>query len=320
MKILNIEPRDFSEKARAQLRQLGELTEIEGGREDLLRLLPEFDVLIVRLAHRIDREVIAAATRLKTIVTATTGLNHIDLKAAEEHNIEVLSLKGETSFLDNITATAELTWGLLSLIRKIPQAHQHVLSGGWERDIFKGNELRNKTLGIVGYGRLGKMVAKYGEAFSMKIMAVDPYIKSVPDWIQLVSLEQLLTQSDIVTLHVNLNEETRGFFGQKQFQYIKNNTIFINTSRGELVDEKALLEALESGKISGAGLDVLTGETSGNPEWLERHMLWNYAKNNNNVIFTPHIGGATKESMEETELFMVKKLVSFIKGKNNEKT
>ncbi len=315
MKILNIEPVGYSKKAKVELEKLGELTEATPTREELIQLIPEYDVLIVRLAHKIDRKIIEAARLLKVIVTATTGLNHIDLNAAEQHGIKILSLRGETSFLQKITSTAELTMGLiLSLTRKIPQAHQHVLSTGWDRDSFKGHELRNKTLGIVGFGRLGRIVARYGKAFFMNVVATDPFVNSAPHWVRLVELEELLATSDIISLHVNLSEKTRNFFGREQFQLIKKKAIFINTSRGELVDESALIEALESGQISGAGIDVLTGETSGSSHWLQESSLWKYAKKHNNIILTPHIGGATYEAMEETELFMVNKLKTFLEN------
>jgi D-3-phosphoglycerate dehydrogenase len=314
VRILNIEPSNYSESARAEIEKLGEVIETHGSREDLLRLLPDFEVLIVRLGHKIDREVLEKGKRLKAIVTATTGLNHIDTEAAEKLGIRILSLKGETAFLRNVTATAELTWGLiLNLMRKIPEAHNHVVSGGWQRDLFRGKDLKNRALGVVGYGRLGKIVAEYGKAFRMRILATDPHAQSAPRWVRLFSLESLLRDADIVSLHVSLSPETVRFFGREEFRSMKPGAFFINTSRGELVDEEALLEALRSKKLGGAALDVLSGETSGTPGWLKAHPLRKYAEVSENLILTPHVGGGTEDSMAETELFMARKLTDLLK-------
>lgn len=317
MRILNIEPRGYSPKARSELELLGEVVELEASREDLLRLIPGFDVLITRLGHRIDAEVLARAERLEAVVTATTGLSHVDLEAAETHGVEVLSLRGEVSFLENVTATAELAWGLIICsLRAIPRAHGHVMSGGWDRDLFKGAELKNKTLGVVGLGRLGKIVASYAKAFRMAVLAADPRAASAPDGVELLPLEHLLPRADVVTLHVNLVPETRGFFGAREFGLMKTGSVFVNTSRGELVDEAALLEALRSGQVGAAGLDVLDGEASGRPGWLQQHPLRQYAAAGGNLIITPHMGGATSESMEDTEVFMSQKLARWLRGRS----
>lgn len=294
--------------------------EINGSREDLLRLIPDFDVLIVRFGQKIDREVLERGKRLKAVVTATTGLNHIDTEAAQKLGIKILSLRDETAFLRDITSTAELTWGLiLSLVRKIPEAHNHVVSGSWKRDLFRGKDLKNKVLGVVGYGRLGRIVSEYANVFRMRILATDPYVKSAPKWVRLVPLRSLLREADIVTLHVSLSHETEGFFGREEFRTMKGGAFFINTSRGELVDEEALLEALRSKKLGGAALDVLSGEISVKPDWLEKHPLRRYAQLYENLILTPHVGGATEDSMAETELFMARKLAHFLKG-NDERS
>jgi D-3-phosphoglycerate dehydrogenase len=312
--ILNAEPEKFNTEARDVLKQLGTLHEETCSRDRLLDLIPAFDVLIVRLGHMIDSEIFDRGKKLKIVVTAATGLNHIDLNAALAHGVEVLSLKDEREFLTTITATAELTWCLaLSLARRLPVANRHVLVDGlWNRDMFVGNELRNKTLGIIGYGRLGSIVAEYGRVFRMKVLAHDPYKDVFPEHVRGTSLMEVLRHADLVSVHVNLNERTRGLLGQKEFLSMKKGAFFINTSRGELIDEVALLDALESGQIGGAALDVLQGETSGKSEWLVINPLWNYARSHDNLILTPHIGGATVESMADTELFMARKLRDFI--------
>lgn len=313
MKIVNVESIGFSPRAKAELLKLGELIEADADREELLCLAEDADILIVRLRNNLDREVFERARQLKAVVTATTGLNHIDIDAARENGVTVLSLRGETEFLKNVTATAELTWGLiLCLVRRIPWAHVHVLSNGWDRDRFKGHELKDKIIGIIGFGRLGKMVAEYARAFRMAVWASDPYVKRAPDWIHLAPLHEVLAAADIVSLHVPLNEETRNFFGAKEFSLMRPGAFLVNTSRGEVVDEAALLQALQSDRLAGVALDVLATETFNSPEWLMRNELRQYAGTHDNLILTPHIGGATYESMEDTEIFMVKKLKKFL--------
>ena len=192
MRILNAEPCNFSPEAKAILQEIGEVVEESCDRNRLLEIVSDFDVLIVRLGHRIDKEVIEKGHQLKAILTATTGLNHIDLTAAAKNDISILSLKGERAFLDTLTATAELTWGLLlALLRKIPSAYNHVLAAGWDRDQYRGRQLKDKVLGIVGFGRLGSIVAEYGRAFQMKVLTTDPYVSDVPHWIKKITLYEM---------------------------------------------------------------------------------------------------------------------------------
>ncbi len=315
MKILNAEPEDYSEKAKELLGSIGKLVEEKCDRGRLLELIPDIDVLIVRLRNRIDREVLGRARNLKVIVSATTGLNHIDLDVAEEMNIRVLSLKGERKFLEGLTATAELTWGLLlSLIRDIPNASRSVVGGFWDRNLFRGHQLKNKTLGVVGFGRLGSRVAEYGKTFQMNVISYDPYVETMPKWVEKVDFEGVLRRSDILTLHVNLNDETTGLLDREAFSKIKKGAVLINTSRGELIDENELVRSLVSGNLAGAALDVLCNETSSIEGWLHSNAVWRYAIDHDNVIIVPHIGGATVESMADAELFMAEKLAAYLKG------
>lgn len=318
MKILNVEPDRYSRVAYAKLLELGEVVEIECDRDRLLLEIVDVDILIVRLANFIDSHVINKASRLKVIVTATTGLNHIDIDAAKKKGITVLSLKGERIFLDSLTATAELTWGiLLSLIRNLPSASQSVSTGVWSRDQFWGTQLQNKTLGILGFGRLGSIVAQYAQAFRMKIIACDPNINKFPSNVRSVNFKSLLKDSDIISLHVNLDASTRGLLDKNAISAIKPGAIIVNTSRGELIDESALVDSLLQGHIAGVAVDVLNGEVSHSKDWLINNPLWKYAQEHNNVIIMPHIGGATNETMEDTELFMVDKLKQHLASAKN---
>ncbi len=318
MLILNAEPANYSRKAYDKLASLGRVVECDCSREELLRLIPDVNVLVVRLRHHIDEEVFAKATSLKVVVTATTGLNHIDLKAAGQYGVTVLSLKGERQFLDSLTATAELAWAsLLAFVRNIPEAVGHVNEGGWDRDLFKGYQLKGKTLGIVGYGRLGSIVAAYGKAFQMKVIFTDPFVDTYPKEVKKVDFLHLLANSDIVSVHVNYDQSTHGLFDREAFLQLKKGSILINTSRGELIDELAMLDALENNILKGVVLDVLSDEANNSPAWPKDNVVWQKISSNPNILVTPHIGGATHESMESTEQFMADKLRLFAENEMN---
>lgn len=308
LKLLIAEGNGFPAAAAEALRGVADVRLADLDRTGLLQAVSAAHVLWVRLRNRIDAEVLAAAPQLKIIVTPTTGLNHIDLVEAARRGIQVLSLRGETEFLKEVRATAEHTIGLiLALLRNTVPAVASVITGAWNRDSFRGAELYGKTAGVVGYGRLGRIVARYLRAFEMQVLACDPHVNpaSVESDVALVSLPKLLSKSDIVTLHVNLCAETIGFFGAPEFALMKNRAWFINTSRGELINEAALLATLQSGLLAGAALDVVSGE---NTAGMADHPLIQYARQHNNLLLTPHIGGLTSESAEKTELFLAEKL------------
>jgi D-3-phosphoglycerate dehydrogenase len=290
------------------LGRVGELALADLDRGGLLAAVEEADVLWVRLRNRIDAEVMTAAKRLKVIATPTTGLNHIDLEEAGRRGIRVLSLRGETDFLKHIRATAEHTLALaLALLRHVPEATAHVRDGGWNRDLFKGRELYGKTVGVVGYGRLGRIVARYFGALETHVLAADPNIEAgaVERDVTLVTLPRLLREADLVTLHVDFSAETQGFFGRQQFAEMKQGAWFINTARGELVEESALLDVLESGHLAGAALDVLCHERA---DGMKAHPVVAYAREHDHLLITPHVGGCTSESMEGTEVFLAERL------------
>ncbi|MDP6524745.1 MAG: NAD(P)-dependent oxidoreductase [Kiritimatiellia bacterium] len=312
VRILNAEPKGYSPKAREILNTLGEVTEKSLDRAGLLEAVAECEVLITRFGHAMDKELFAAATHLRALVSATTGLDHIDLEAAAARGVTVLSLQGETEFLKDLSATAELAWGLLlAVLRHIPQAADSVKNGMWDRDAFRGNELRGKRLGILGLGRLGHMVAEYGRAFGMPMAAYDPYASDWPMGVEIRSaVEDLMEDAQVLSLHVPLNDETRGLIEGEMLARLPAGAVLINTSRGAVVDEAALLAALESGHLAGAGLDVVADELSGGPS----QALLAYARDHDNLIITPHMGGATVESMEKAEVFMAQKLVRFLES------
>ena len=308
LEILVAEPEGFPTQATTILRECGQVRFADLDRRALLGAVQEAEILWIRLRNRIDTEILNAAPRLKVIVTPTTGLNHIDLDSTHARGIRVLSLRGEIEFLRDVRATAEHTLALmLLLLRRTPAAIAHVQNGGWDRDLFKGHELYEKTVGIIGYGRLGQIVSRYLQALDVRVLVTDPHIDAncVQPGLLQVSLDRLLQEADIVTLHVNLVQETYNFFGGQQFAQMKPGAYFINTARGELVDEGALLDALQSGRIGGAAVDVLCDECS---DGMADHPLVKYARTHENVLITPHIGGCTFESLEKSEIFLAKKL------------
>jgi D-3-phosphoglycerate dehydrogenase len=252
-------------------------------------------VLWAELNKRYTRE---ECEQYDLIASDTTGTDHID-----NGNVPLICLKGETEFLRDVHATAEHTIALiLSLVRKIPSAHADVCKGNWNREAWQGSELHGKILGVIGYGRVGKQVADISESFGVMPLPYDPYGDiSFSVW-------KTVLKSDIITVHVPLNEETKGMFGAEQFAMMKKGAYFINTSRGGVVDESALLDALNSGHLGGAALDVVDGEPAVNPALLE------YARTHDNLILTPHIGGNTIESRKKTQLFIAQKIKEYIEG------
>lgn len=304
-RILNAESDGYSQAARTVLEQLGEVHYADLDRAGLLATIGRHDVLIVRLRTIIDADVIAAAgPRLRTIVTATTGLDHIDLDEAARHDIAVLSLRGETEFLRTVSATAEHTWGLLlALVRNITPAAEAVRNGHWNRDEFKGHELRDKTLGIVGMGRIGTMVATYGQAFGMKVNGYDPSPETWPDHVTRVgSLTELAGSTDVLSIHVPLGPDTRHLIDHDILAALRPGAVIVNTSRGAIVDEAAAAALLETGHLQGIAADVVQDEHERSSPLLA------LATQRPDVIVTPHIAGVTHESMERTEVFMAHKL------------
>ena len=257
---------------------------------------------------RLTEEVLDKAPGLKAIATPSTGLDHLDVEAAARRNIAVLSLKDDRALLDRITATAELTWALLlACARRLPAAADAARRGHWARDLFRGHQIAYKTLGILGCGRLGSIVAEYGRAFRMHVVGHDRRSVALPE-VEMVSYDDLLRKSDVLTIHIHLTEENRGLVDRESLQKMKPGAILINTSRGAIVDEEALLEALENGRLAAAGLDVVEGEWRDD---LADHPLIRYARSHENLIVTPHVGGVTFESQAMAYTAAAQKVVDY---------
>lgn len=282
-----------------------EVTEGDFDGEALRARVRDANALWVKLRYRIDKELLSGATDLQWIATPTTGLNHIDMEYAQRRGIEVISLRGEVEFLRTIRATAELTVGLiLSLLRKIPAAVDHVRAGEWNRDLFQGTELYGKTLGIIGLGRLGNQVAALLQAFGMTVLACDPRPREVPANVSLVSLDELAKSSDVISVHASYESGAHELLNRDFFQAVKRGVVLVNTARGEIVDELALIDALESGRLAGAAVDVVS------EEHRRGGALVRYAQTHANLLITPHIGGNTEESRRRTDLFLADKLIA----------
>lgn len=270
--------------------------------------------IIVRLGIILDKKFLSKFKQLQFIATITTGTDHIDEKYCQRKGIKIISLKGEKSFLKKVPATSEHTWGLLlSLIRRIPWAFNSVCEGKWDRKKFFGYDLYNKYLGIIGFGRIGKILSVYARAFRMKVIFYDVNkIKKNLNDIKRVTLKTLLKKSDIISINLPLEDSTRHFLKREHFRLMKKNVILINTSRGAIIDQDVLLDALRLKRIAGAAIDVLEDEYRAGVI-SAKHPLIKYAKENQNLLITPHIAGSTYESMRKTEIFMAEKIARFLR-------
>jgi D-3-phosphoglycerate dehydrogenase len=244
-------------------------------------------ILDASMRVRFDRSLLVHAPRLRVVSTATTGSDHIDSAYLKERGIPLFSLAGEREFLQTLTPAAEHSWLLLmACVRRLRGAVHHVLIGQWRREEFPGIMLRGKTLGLVGCGRIAEWMGRYARAFEMDVMGYDPYLEAWPAEIQKTDFDTLLAAADCISIHVPLNASTRGMIGKREFGLMKTAVVLVNTSRGSILDESALLASLKEGRIGAAGLDVLDGEPT-----IDHHPLVIYARGHDNLIITPHIGG-----------------------------
>jgi D-3-phosphoglycerate dehydrogenase len=304
MRILCPEPASFSSAGLEYARSCASLTAREMDQTEFEREAPGYDAVLIRFNTRVGVSVMQSGN-LKAVLSPTTGLDHIDLVAAHRHGVKLYHLRGQKTFLKQVSATAELTVGLmLAVLRNLPQALEAVKEGQWEPGPFRGREVAGKVLGIVGCGRLGSKVARVGRALGMNVLAFDPQVRRMPAGvIGTSSLHNLLRHSDVVSLHVPLLPETRYMIGRTELDQFKVGAVLINTSRGAVIDAEALLDALRSKKLAAAAVDVMEHE-----EQFVRdghHPLVDYARDHSNLLITPHIGGATFESVEKTDLFIL---------------
>ena len=256
------------------------------GPEALRDALVDAAALIVRSETQVTKELLAQATKLRVVARAGIGTDNIDVEEATSRGIPVLTAPGANS-----TSAAEHAFALmLSLCRKIPAAAASMAAGKWDRKAFEGTELRGKTLGILGLGRIGSMVAKMGQAFGMTVIALDPYVvaaHALSLGVELLPLEDVLARADILTLHIALTDDTRNLLNAERLAKTKKGVMIVNTARGALINDAALIAALESGHLSAAALDVFETEPLPADSPLRKAP---------NLVLTPHLGASTREA------------------------
>lgn len=309
MKIVVTEPEYFPKKFTERIATMGTVVSKRFTREELLSEIEDTDILIVRIETMVDRTLLERARKLRVIASLTTGLDHIDTEYAKSKGIIIVNVPGL-----HTTSTAEYTMSLLmSLARKVPWAFEDLKTRGWNRHAFIGNELNGKTLGIIGLGRIGSRVAKYATAFGMKVIFNDPFADAKiakESGATQVDLKTLFSQSDFITIHAFLSKDTENLISGKQLEMMKRTAFLINASRGKIVNEDDLLNALSSGKIAGAALDVFDEEPLG----MESKLV-SYASSHNNLLITPHIAGSTWDSIEAATQYVLGEIDSILKSK-----
>lgn len=286
------------------LREHFQVDEYQGlGPEALLQAIGDYEALIVRSQTKVNSALIEAGRKLRVIGRAGTGVDNIDLEAATRRGIVVVNAP-----LGNCISVAEHTIALLlALARNIVQADSSLRAGLWERKKLAGVEVRGKVLGLIGLGRIGTEVARRAAALEMAILAYDPFVPSehaARSGVRLVSLEELLRQADFISLHVPATNLTQGMIGANELALVKPTARLINCARGGILDEEALLNALEGGRLAGAALDVFAEEPPRNPRLLSCEK----------VILTPHLGASTLEAQRETALDVVEQVIAVLKG------
>ena len=277
-----------------------EITEKPGvSPEELKKIIAGFDAIIIRSGTRLTREIIEAAKNLRVIGRAGVGVDNVDLAAATQRGIIVMNTPE-----GNTISTAEHTFSMLmALARNIPQAAASVKKGEWKRHDFLGTELNGKTLGVMGFGRIGREVGRRAASFGMKVLAFDPFIStaSVTEYpVEFADLKSLLKAADFITVHTPLTPETKGILNSETFKLCKKGVRVINCARGGIIEEKALAEAIESGIVAGAALDVFEKE----PPSADHPLL-----KLKQVICTPHLGAATQEAQENVAIDVVRQVV-----------
>ena len=311
-RVLYYEVLEFLPENQKRLEGCFDLVRLESPDRDTPELLSTLDAVVAPLKYQWDAAKIDAGAKLR-VIASCTGLNaHIDVDHANARGIKVIHLQGEFEDM-RITSTPEHTFGLiLNLTRRVPWAHKAVVSEQWNRNDWVATRmLSNSELGIVGLGRVGQRVAGYGTGFGMKVRYFDPYVDGSPveGVSRVATLEELVAQSDIVTLHVMLSEENRNLINKNVLDRFRSGSFLINAARGPLVDSAALLEALEHGPLAGAALDVIPEEFDHDFTGdVGDHPLVQYARMHDNLLITPHIAGSTLDSWGSCQVRIIEML------------
>ena len=304
MKIGILEPEAFSKFALDALKLKGDVQEYNG--ELLNEFLMDKDVLFIRLAYKMDHDFLRDAPKLKYICSPTTGLNHIDLDEVKRREISIISLKGESDFLQKIRATPEHIFGVtIALLRNYKKAFNHKTLAKWDRDICKGNEIFGKKVGIIGVGRIGKILIEYFNVFGATVFGYDNCDVNINGITFCSSITELIKSSEIIIISINYSIENHEVLNDKYIDLMKDKWI-INCSRGEVIKERYFLDKLKEHWFKGVAVDVISNENKPNSNLSE----WLSLSKNDNIILTPHMGGCTVESMERTEVFISNKLIN----------
>jgi len=250
--------------------------------------------------YKIDKELLEGTT-VSLINTCSTGMNHIDVEYCNKNNIKIYSLTKDMELINDLPSTSELAFGLMmSLLRKIPQSKNHVSEYKWDYTQFMGRQVKDLRIGIVGYGRLGKMMHKYCRSFGATVMVYDPYVTNIA----CNSLENMISNADVISLHVHVTPETKYIINKEILGYCKKSPYIINTSRGEIVNETDIVNALKLGLISGYGADVIENEFDD----LKKSPIIKAMNAGENIIVTPHVGGMTIEGQTKAYKWAINKL------------
>ena len=301
MKILICD--SLNSKVLKELQSLGECIDISSSKskdQDLVLEINDAEVVVIRSSTQMTKEIIKRGGKLKIIARCGAGVDNIDIEYAKTKNIKVTNSPSA-----NLTSVVELTVGLIiNAARKINLSDSHLKDGKWDRKKFIGMELSGKQLGIVGYGKAGRLLSEVMKSFGMSIAFYDPYVKEWDGPEKKVGLDELLSISDVISIHVIKTEETENLISKEKLDLLKESAILINTSRGGVVDEDYLIELLRSNKLFGAGLDVYSEEPPKNID--------NFA--DTNLITTPHIGASTNEAQIKAGLDTVENIQKILSG------
>ncbi len=272
------------------------------------------DIYISSAKIKVDKKFLKSSKNLKLILSPSTGTDHLDMAEIKRKKIKCIHIAKERKLLDTFTATSELVFALLLFInRSLVQNYFSAISGNWIRDKLTARQLYGKTFGIIGLGRLGKITAKIANGFGMKVIGFDKNKQIKLNKVKNVSLNALLTKSDIISLHIHLNKKNQNFIDRKKISIMKPDVTLINTSRGKIINENDLIYFLKLRKEFKAALDVIDGEWLSKKK-LKQHKLIKYANRNDNLVIVPHIGGATNESIYGARSFIIHKLKNEIKN------
>lgn len=297
-------------EARAILDAACRVDYLTADRERIAAVIHDYDAFWGHFDFKIDKPLLDRAARLKVINTASTGTDHIDREECARRGIRILSIARDYALLDTFTATAECAWLLLlACHRNLRTASRAAHAGDWDNsERFQGDQLSGRTLGVLGVGRLGKMTVEYGKAFRMRVLGCDLQPFAIPG-VERVDFDTLLRESDAISLHIHMTPENRYLFNATTFAKMKRGVILVNTSRGDLIDEAALLRALEAEQIAAFGADVLHDEWRAD---MTEQAVIRYAQTHDNVVLTPHIGGATRQSIAASRVFSARKLAHYL--------